>query len=45
MKTLEDLNVSPETIKSIKRFLLKTSIPRIAEERKKEAEERNKTNE
>lgn len=36
MKTLEDTNASPETIKSIKQFLLQTSIPRLVKEREEE---------
>lgn len=35
---MNQLNVSAETMASIKQFLLKTSVPRMVEERKKNKE-------
>lgn len=36
--TGKGLDISPETMKSIKQFLLKTSVPRIIEAKRKKEE-------
>lgn len=45
MKTAKDYGISDETIKSMKKFFLKTSIPRILENKKREELKGAKENE
>jgi len=36
---LDEIEMSPETLKSIKQFLLDTSLPRVIESKKREKQE------